>query len=152
MDKPRFELRAAAPCAECNATGFDLTREPCEACDGDGWNYEHRRVTTADHVADLAALPPAERVARLVALLRAVPEEAVHAVDRCKVARAWVGDRNRHRLPLALGSDALHTARSVSAGVSVDWRVPFGSFDEAEAWCDADLERLGWVLAGRVTP
>jgi len=80
VDKPRLELRAAAPCAECGGTALDLTREPCEACDGDGWNYEHRRATPADLVAHVVALPAEEARALLVALLRARPEVAVAAV------------------------------------------------------------------------
>lgn len=124
---------------ECMTCGWSsLGGGPHEGCtDPNVWTEEsYSPATTADHIADLVALPPAERVARLVALLRAVPEEAVEAADGCKVARAWK-DGMRERL------------NDVSAGCL----SPVAHAEEAaHGETDAALLADGWVLAGRVTP
>lgn len=120
---------------------------PCPACNGTGWRWVYRTPTPADLAAHLRTLPHEEQVAALVALLRECPDAAVEAVDTCKVARGWVGNRTRGRMPLAGGSDLLHAVR-VGDRVTVSGVHEFPSVEEAMAWADDDLVSLDWVLAG----
>lgn len=58
----------------------------------------------------VAALPHAEAVEVLRALLRAAPDAAVEAVDTCKVARAWRGHGGEHEARAALGQGGRHAS------------------------------------------
>jgi hypothetical protein len=129
----------------------------------DGLAYRVRTPTPADIVAHVTALPAEEARALLVALLRARPDEAVGAVDGCKVARAW-DDARRERLSERGGPPVVVTAWG--GGEWVDWSYLDSDGDtiadgetttadgaeSAEAAADAALLADGWVLAKGVTP
>jgi hypothetical protein len=104
-----------------------------------GLAHRVRTPTPADLVAHVAALPAEEARVLLVALLRARPDEAVVAVDTCKVARAWFlwGGCELERAPLG----------SVDGMVAVAKTAP-----GERAAADAALLADGWVLAAGVTP
>lgn len=153
MGEPKLVVRNA-----CFCDGITNVDPACPECAGTGNDY--RTPTTADHIADLVALPPAERVARLVALLRACPDEAAPAVDTCKVAvegsftfRALNGPD--HLLVDMTWSQMLDRAcvRMWTPDHSEHW-FPSDGGDEVEALAFARAALLadGWVLAGRVTP
>lgn len=103
-----------------------VERDPdpaCDACKGNGVFVEE--VTehvcfccrssylfpgSEDIAAHVAALPHAEAVEVLRALLRAVPDAAVEAVDTCKVAREWRGQGGEHEGRAALGGGGRHAS------------------------------------------
>lgn len=147
------ELRHHRECPACNGSGTLPGRPWCYDCFGSG--DLDRAATTAD----LVALPPAEREARLVALLRAVPDEAVQAVDTAKVMRPWWA---RFRTTLACDRVA---AVDYDNGQGQDaegwyyrrddearWDGPDATEQMARENADAALLADGWVLAGGVTP
>jgi hypothetical protein len=106
----------------------------------------------ADIIKRIGELSPDDATALLVALLRARPDEAVRAVDACKVARAW---REAWRMPIEGGLYAATTHWADDCGDQWWWENarakthdgPFGSEAEAQAAADAALVADGWVLA-----
>lgn len=150
---------------ECMTCGWSsLGGGPHEGCaDPNVWTEEsYSSATPADLVAHVVALPAEEARALLVALLRARPEEAVAAVDACKVARPWDDDR---REPLnALGGPpvvevVVHGEEAAECWVEWLYTDSLGTIadgesvdkERAEAAADAAIHADGWVLAG-VTP
>ncbi len=113
---------------------------------------------------DFGSLPSDDATAMLVALLRARPDEAVRAMDDCKVAGPWAekftGVRSRHAggsgwlaaevweadVPAAdFDGFAARTVDSDGDGWEGDG---YESFEAAMAAADAALVAGGWVLAG----
>jgi len=158
VGEPKRLMRA--PCVHCDGDGTVLDRhypsmlDVCGECEGHGVTY--RTPTPADLVAHVVALPAEEARALLVALLRARPDEAVAAVDACKVARAW-DDGMRE----VLGRGDCAPGEIAYNGHSRGWYVAhprpavhqeYDGGSAAEAAADAALLADGWVLAAGVTP
>lgn len=103
-----------------------------------------------DLVAHLGSLPPDDATALLVALLRARPDEAVRAVDACKVARAWRYNwRDLLGRPTADGVPCAYGDTSPGAeGGPVPEGGTLADVLAAQAAADAALVADGWVLAG----
>lgn len=133
-DDGRVLLWSEAGDAKVRPSDLSLDLSLAECRDRVARALASRECDTTAPVADLVALPPAERVARLVALLRACPDEAVEAVDACRVARAWDPHcSRRYGLNWAQASIPLWVAFA-----------PLGY--------DAALLADGWVLASGVKP
>ena len=87
-----------------------------------------------DIAAYVAALPHAEAVEVLRALLRAAPDAAVEAVDTCKVARGWSNHgENEVRLPLGR-STFLHTAFAGPLGTRGPYAKGEWMFGRPDGW------------------
>lgn len=127
--------RSPKPAAVFEVACFDTEEEAV------AYAREHEGdhlLTTPEVVTKyVAGLPADEAQALLVALLRAVPDVAVAAVDACKVARAWAlrdgCEWEREHLGRSPDGDPVACA-------------PYR--DHADAALLAD----GWVLAKGVTP
>ncbi len=107
-------------------------------------------IGLSDIEAHLLTLSPDIATEWLVVLLRARPDEAVRAVDGCKVARGWrynwrdlLGRPTKDGVPCAYGD----TSPGAEGGP-----VPEGGtladVLAAQATADAILVADGWVLAG----
>lgn len=166
----RMVVTTTVDCSNCHR-GLRHDGSTCEVCDGHGRVDSYRRPTAADLAAHLRTLPHAERVAAIVALLRACPDAARDAIASCKVAMPWrhvansaLTERRKagggEAVVVSAGLDRPHTGpragrviqywyvhRIAVSGVDLSL---YQSLADAQAAADAALLADGWVLAGGV--